>query len=413
MGRGALCLLAVLAMVQPALASPDEDVLGKAKGYPLAPNMRLTREEPYIVGSFTGMEKLATTCTMAPAATPRPLPVAKGGPPLTYRYRNVEYSIDDYMQHQRITGLLILHEGAILAERYGYDRTPDMHFLSNSMAKTVTGLAVLKALETGRIRSLEDRTADYAPALSGSLYGETRLVDLLRMASGARFTETYTPDDDRAAFNRIVAQKGNVAALRSVSEREVPAGQRFNYAGAQTQALGLVLREATGEPLCRFVERTIWQPMGAQSPASWIINKADGLEVAQGGLNATLRDYGRLGLMLADDGKVGGTAIIEREHLLDMTAAERQPEAFRPGIMKWHGSTFSGYGFQVWLWPGHHRRFALLGIHGQAIIVDPDLRLVLVQTAVGKDAAGDASGAHMGAERAALFRSLVGRFGDW
>ncbi len=110
------------------------------------------------------------------------------------------------MAHQRITGLIVLHDGAIVAERYGYDRTPDMRFLSNSMAKTVTALALLKAQEEGRIRSLEDRAQDYVPELSGSLYGGTRLVDLMRMASGARFTETYTPDDDRAAFNRIMSR---------------------------------------------------------------------------------------------------------------------------------------------------------------------------------------------------------------
>lgn len=405
--------LAMMVVGGSAAASPDEILLGKAQGYPVAPKLSQTREEPYIVGSFSGMERLSKTCTMAPSPTPRALAVALPETPLTYRFKGANYTLDDYMERQRVTGLLVLHDGAIIAERYGYDRTPEMHFLSNSMSKTVTALGVLKAVEDGHISSLDVTAARYIPELAGSLYGETKLIDLMRMASGARFVEDYTPTDDRAAFNRIVARDGTLAALKSVVDREAPAGERFNYAGAQTQALALVLRRATNEPLCRYIERTIWQPMGAESSASWLLTRGDGLEVAQGGLNATLRDYGRLGLMLANDGLVAGNQIISREHLLDMTATERQPEAFRPGKMSNHGSTYSGYGLQVWLFPGSHRRFGLYGIHGQAIFVDPDLKLVMVQTAVGKDASGDASGAHLGAERDALFRGIVARFRTW
>jgi len=72
-----------------------------------------------------------------------------------------------------------------------------------------------------------------------------------------------------------------------------------------------------------------------------------------------------------------------------------------------------GYGLQTWLLPGSHRRFVLLGVYGQAIMVDPELQLVVVHMAVGKDASGDASGHHLGAERDALWRGIVNRYGAW
>jgi CubicO group peptidase (beta-lactamase class C family) len=78
-----------------------------------------------------------------------------------------------------------------------------------------------------------------------------------------------------------------------------------------------------------------------------------------------------------------------------------------------HGSTYFGYGLQTWIMPGSHRRFALLGIYGQAIFVDPDLKLVVVHTGVGKDASGDASGNHFGLERDALLRGIVAEYGNW
>ena len=81
--------------------------------------------------------------------------------------------------------------------------------------------------------------------------------------------------------------------------------------------------------------------------------------------------------------------------------------------MDYHGSTYFGYGLQTWLMPGAHRRFVLLGVYGQAIYVDPALNLVMVHTAVGRDASGDASGNHLGSERDALWRGVVARYGDW
>jgi CubicO group peptidase (beta-lactamase class C family) len=177
--------------------------------------------------------------------------------------------------------------------------------------------------------------------------------------------------------------------------------------------LGLVLQGATKRTLCDYVDEKIWKPIGAQARATWLLNPVDKVELAQGGFNATLRDYARLGLMMANDGHVGHATVVSRDHLLAMTDAAQQPEAFRPGRMQYHGSTYNGYGFQTWILPGSHRRFALLGVYGQAIFVDPVLSLVVVHTAVGKDASGDASGNHLGVERDALLRGIVSNYGNW
>jgi CubicO group peptidase (beta-lactamase class C family) len=408
-----LPLAGLLAFGLAALAAPDEDLLGRAAGYPAGRNMREAFQPPYMVGSFSAMDSFNPSCTLAPAAQPLPLKKAVSEPGFRYRFDGRTLTLDDYMQRQRVTGLLVLKDGEIVAERYNYQRTPEMRMLSNSMAKTITALGVLKAVEDGAIRSLDDTAETYVPALKGTLYGETRIVNLLRMASGARYVEDYSAHDDRRVFIDTARSQGLLAALRNVTERAEPQGERFNYAGPQTEVLGLVLREATGGSLCDYIGAAIWQPLGAEAQATWLLNPVDRLELAQGGFNATLRDYARLGLMMARDGRGPQGAVLSREHLLAMTDARRQPEAFRPGRMDHHGSTYHGYGLQTWLLPGSHRRFALQGIHGQAIFVDPELDLVVVHTAVGKDAAGDASGNHLGAERDALLRGIVARYGNW
>lgn len=410
---GLLMCTAVFAAQATAYAAPDEDVLGKAAGYPVAPRLEQAFQEPYRVGSFSAMDSLAPHCTLAPSATPLPLKPATTETPFRYRYESRSNTLDDYLQHQRATAVLVVKDGEIVAERYSYGRTPAQRMLSNSMAKTVVALAVGKAVEQGLIKSLDDTAATYAPELAGTLYGGTKIINLLRMASGAQYVEDYSATDDRARFNRAVRRLGAAKAAKVVTERAAPEGERFNYASAQTQMLGLVLRGATGRTLCDYVDQTIWQPLGAESAATWLINPLDGIEYASGNLNATARDYARLGWLLANDGQAQGQQVVPRDHVLAMTDAALQPEQFRPGRMQNRGSTYLGYGLQTWLLPGSQRRFALLGIYGQAIYVDPAQKLVMVHLAVGKDASGDASGTRMGAERDALWRGIVARYGNW
>ena len=133
----------------------------------------------------------------------------------------------------------------------------------------------------------------------------------------------------------------------------------------------------------------------------------DGTVVGAGNFNATLRDYGRLGMLLANDGKAGGNQVIPKDYLLDATDWHRQPGAFQP----FNATPYFGYGYQFWLFPGDKRRFALLGVYGQSIFVDPELKLVLVLTAAARNA--NVGKEPLGRERDALWRGLVATFGGW
>ena len=105
--------------------------------------------------------------------------------------------------------------------------------------------------------------------------------------------------------------------------------------------------------------------------------------------------------MRADDKK----QIIPREFLLDATDAKRVAEAFRPG----KATPYYGYGYKFWIFPGTSRRFALLGVFGQMIFVDPALKLVMVHTAANSTAkSGQTS---MAREADALWRGLVRHYG--
>ena len=412
--RTACILIALGASSIPvAWSAPDEELLGKSKSYPIAPHLSQAFWEPYRVGSFSGIDRLSPHCVLEPSANPLSLPVAKVETTFEYRFQGRNWTLDDYMQRQRASAVVVVKDGQVVAQRMNYERKPDDRMLSNSMAKTIVALGIGKALEEGLIKSLEDTAQTYEPQLAGTLYGQTQLINLMRMASGAQFVEDYSGKDDHARFNRTIRQSGAAAGAKVVSERAAEQGVQFNYASAETQMLGLVLRAATGQTLCKYIGEKIWQPMGAQSKATWLTNPIDQTELAGGNFNATVLDYARLGWMMANDGRRGEQAVVSRDYLLRMTQASLQPQAFRPGQMRNKGSTYLGYGLQTWLLPGSHRRFVLLGVYGQAIMVDPELQLVVVHMAVGKDASGDASGHHLGAERDALWRGIVNRYGAW
>jgi len=399
-----------------ALAAPDEEALCKSRGYPVGTARNWFFDECVRVGSFTHQAEIpgiffGSVNAMQPAAMPLVLGKADVEPP--YRWSvggQPGLTVDDYLNRQRVMALLVIKDGVIQVERYQYDRTADHRFLSNSMAKTVTALAIGLAHREGRIRSLDDRAETYAPKLAGTLYGDTTVRNLLRMASGAKFEEIYNGKDDLARYGAASARDGAAGGAKVITERLYPQGTVFNYASAETDMLALVLQGATGETLSSYLQTRLWEPMGAQSAGLWRTDST-GLERASGNFNATARDYPRLGVLLANDGRRSDRPdlgeIIPRDFLLEATDWNQHPPAFAPK----KATPYYGYGYQVWTFPGAQRRFALLGVYGQAIFVDPSQKLVLVHLAANATAkAGQTS---MGRELGALWYGLVSHYGAW
>jgi CubicO group peptidase (beta-lactamase class C family) len=186
--------------------------------------------------------------------------------------------------------------------------------------------------------------------------------------------------------------------------REVTPGTRFKYVSADTQVLALVLRAAVKTPLAEYLSEKVWKPMGAEADATWHVDAA-GQEFGYSGINATLRDWGRLGLLLAHDGALNGRQIVPAAWVRAMTSVEA------PHLDVGIATRYNGYGYQTWLIgrpreltghpreltghpreltghprvggdPSKTRYFALLGVRGQGVFVDPETRTVVVHTAV-------------------------------
>jgi CubicO group peptidase (beta-lactamase class C family) len=306
-------------------------------------------------------------------------------------------TLNDYFERNPATAVLIAQGDTVLLERYQYARQPEQRFTSFSMAKTVIAMLVGVALSEGRIRSLDDLAQVYAPDLRGTEYGQTPLRHLLTMSSGVQFREEYDGQDDSARLSRATfagQSEGGASVAKLFNRRIAAPGERWYYASAETFVLAVVLRQAIGQDIATYFSEKIWKPLGAEHEATWLVD-ASGLEVGYMGLNATLRDYGRLAMMMARSGVAQGKQLVPSAWVQEMTTAHVLPS--RTG--RWYG-----YGYQTWIFPDLDGTYAFQGVRGQAIYVDPSRQLVMVHLAV-RPSARDPGGA----DAQALWRAVKQR----
>ena len=399
-----------------AHAEPEEAALCKAQGYPVGTASTWFTDVCTRVGSFSHQGEIwgifgGRANILQPSSQVFALAKVDTEPAFRWAIETQKgLSVDDYLQRQPVMALLVIKDGTIQVERYQYARTAEHRFLSNSMAKTIASMAIGLALREGRIKSLDERADQYAPTLAGTLYGETTIRNLLRMSSGAKFEELYNGADDLARYGASARYGGAAAGAVVINSRVYPQGEKFNYASAETDMLGLVLRGATGQTVSAYLEPRLWQPMGAETSALWRAG-SDGLERASGNFNATARDYARLGILLANDGarpdRPDLGEILPRDYVIEATDWKKHPPAFAPR----KATPYYGYGYQVWTFPGEQRRFALLGVFGQTIYVDPGQKLVMVHLAA--NATAKAGQTTMGREVGALWYGVVTHYGRW
>ena len=313
------------------------------------------------------------------AQVPRKGPV-RSLPPALNQLRNVtfnsggkSYDLFDYLAENRIAGLLILKDGKIALEDYELGATPRTRWASFSMAKSVSSTLVGAALQQGLISNLDVPVARYVPALKGGGYDGVSIRNLLQMASGVKWDETYTdPESDvsKLGFLLLAKKPGAVVAyMRALPKAGAP-GSIWNYSTGETYLIGPVIEGATHKPLATYLSEALWSPLGMERDATWWLESTGGMGLAGSGIGATLRDYGRFGLFVQHDGMIDGRRIV--------------PEGWFREAGKAHviAGKSVNYGYLWWPMPTgdsiHQGAFEARGIYGQHIYVNPNEKLVIV-----------------------------------
>jgi CubicO group peptidase (beta-lactamase class C family) len=394
---------------QPLSARESDPVkMGWMQGFPPPDSLRLSAadgsffEFPALRYSVVHMRQfLPTTDVPRSLGAPTPLAYALDAAIDSIRFTPTGAAApmtwEESLWKNYTDGILILHRGTVVYERYFGALTPVRQHAAMSLTKSVVGTLAAALAAEGRLDS-QKRVTEYVPELQGSAFGDATVRQVMDMTTALAYSEDYA--DPRAevwqyaaAGNPFPKPKeyagpiGYYAYLQTL-RKDGEHGTTFAYKTPNTDALGWILARATGKSVADLLSERIWSRLGMEQSAYFQVD-AIGTPSAGGGLSAGLRDLGRFGEMIRNDGVWQGTQILPREAIADIRRGGSK-EAFaksgHPDLAGW------SYRDMWWITHNAHGAFTARGVHGQTIYIDPTAEMVLVRFAshpVAANAAND------------------------
>ena len=306
-----------------------------------------------IVQNFSHMDKAFLTREI-PASNPAlPLPHGPAMPTIN--------GLDAWQEARSVTAMVVLHDGALVAEAYRLGTDAMDHRISWSVAKSFLSALFGIVLAEGAIADINDPVTKYVPSLAGTAYDGATVRDVLTMQSGVKFNEDYLDFwSDINKMGRVLALGQSMDSFATgLTTRDGVPGEQWQYVSIDTHVIGMVIRGATGRGIVDLMSEKLMQPLGLEAGAYYV---TDGLgePFVLGGLNLITRDYARMGQLFLQRGRIGDRQIVPADWV-DASTARQAKTA--PGE--------TGYGYQWWVPDGAEEgEFLSRGIYGQYIYVN-------------------------------------------
>ena len=355
------------------------DKWGADKGYPTGWEGQFQRLPEYRVGNYSGgFEKMLPHNKILPSENPSKYEVVKVRD-FKYRWGLFNKTPENYLENWSTTGILISRDSKIFYEKYLQGRSADMRLTSWSMAKSVTSLLLGICLDRKLIDSYDDPAEKYLPELKDTLHGGITIRNLSNMSSGADIL--HDRDNSVIYPSAFLSRNANITqTILNWNKKREEQGKTFNYNELCPLTIGMVIRRVTGLTLSAFSQAALWQPIGAQSIATWTTDSEKN-EFNCVGFAATLRDWGRLGTLVANRGKVGDTSVVSESWINECTSWSEKDSQVRVGV----AAKYEGYKAHMWHLKADGSRLFFNGHHGQRVLIDMPTRTVMVHTAVDND----------------------------
>ena len=282
----------------------------------------------------------------------------------------------------------IIKDGKLLYENYWQGYSADSHTNSFSMAKTVTTMLYLKAVEDGYISSVDEPITKWLPEYADNQYAQNcTLADFSAMTSGYNWTEDYyfpiNPTAESYYGHDLVKQMVN----RDFVE---PCVDQFEYSSGDTQMLGIALSRALephGYTISSYLEEKFWQPLGMQGDAYWSLDGSESIEKVYCCLNASALDFAKFGQLLLNGGEWQGEQLLSKEHVKFMIT---------PNAAAFADGQAQVYGHSVWTDMDSPIPFyAMLGHLGQRVLVLPEENVIIVRLGKQKGLPTPIEGFHL------------------
>lgn len=281
-----------------------------------------------------------------------------------YNKKELPKNIVEDLKHSHTAAFVVIKNGKILHEQYwdGYNQLSKTN--SFSMAKAVTVMLLGKALEEGKIESIDTQFSDFYDEFKTKEFGNNVTIkNLAQMEAGLDWDEDYANPflpNAKAYYGRSLKK-----AVFSRKFKEEP-GQRYEYQSGSTQLLGFAVRKAINQSLANYLSEKFWIPLGMEQNAEWSVDDS-GMEKTYCCIHSNARDYAKLGQLFLDDGKVDDVQLLNLDFInLMRTPTQKSKEIYGIGLWINHDNPIKHYYF--------------LGLQGQYIIMVPEYDMVIVRT---------------------------------
>ncbi len=283
-------------------------------------------------------------------------------------------------------GIVVLHKGRVVYERYFGALRPEGQHIAMSVTKSFFGLIAESLIAEGKLDATA-KVGQLVPELNNSAFADATVRQLLDMTTGLKYSENYADPQaeiwDHARAGNVLPRPpgyngpGTFYDFLQTVKKEGEHGQAFAYKTVNTDALGWVIRRATGKSVGENMRERIWSKLGAEQDAYFLIDSV-GNEFAGGGLNTGLRDLARFGEMMRLDGRFNGQQIIPKAVVDDIRRGGDKALFAKAGY-----TLLPGWSYRDMWWVSHndHGAFMARGIHGQAVYIDPKAEMVIARYA--------------------------------
>jgi CubicO group peptidase (beta-lactamase class C family) len=398
----ALCLIGPAAIGQqpaaplPDAAASDPNVQGLMRGFPPPPDKTVRFatgagwQFPMTRWAFSHWRELRPTVNVWRGAGPaNRLPRAERKDLDAVRFTTLDgrpMTWGESLAANYTDGIVVLHRGRIVYERYfGALEPPTLH-LAFSVTKSVVGALAATLAADGRL-TVESPVIAYVPELRDSAFGDATVRHVLDMTTGLKYSEAYAdPKADVWDYGRACGSLPVGADYRGPDscyaylptlKKEGEHGVAFAYKTPNAEVAAWIVKRAAGKSLATLLSEMIWQKLGAEQDAYFAVDDI-GTEIGGGGLATTLRDLARFGEMIRLNGRFNGQRILPAAAIAEIRRGGDRSQFVKAGY-----ATLPGWSYRDLWWVSHneHGAFAARGIYGQAIWIDPTAEMVIARYA--------------------------------
>jgi CubicO group peptidase (beta-lactamase class C family) len=283
-------------------------------------------------------------------------------------------------------GIVVLHRGRIVYERYFGALTPERPHIAFSATKSFFGTIAGTLIAEGKLDP-RSSVGHYIPELASTGFGDATVAQVLDMTTALKYSENYNdPNADvgnwRIAYggmprpNGYAGPRSEYEYLATIS-KDGAHGTEFHYRSINTTVIGWLIARVTGKPAQQVLEERIWTRLGAEGDAYMQVDSV-GTPAAASGFNARLRDMARFGEMIRRGGYYNGQQIVPTEVISEIRRGGSRETFAKAGY-----TTLPGWSYhnQWWLSHDKHGAFMARGLHGQAIYIDPEAEVVVARFA--------------------------------